>query len=65
MNHWKMTSREQNLYGIKTGVDYPKPIINLQESGRTVRKKIWRHRSHELVKKERNRILTVQTRSGI
>ena len=39
------------------GKDYPIPVIDLQESSRIARKKVWGHRKHPLVQKENKRIL--------
>lgn len=54
---WKLTVMEQALYEVELGVDYPKPIVDLVESGRVAREKIWGHRTHEMVKEEGLRIL--------
>ena len=54
---WKMGLMEQNLSEVTIGVNYPNPIIDLVESSRTARKKIWGHRKHPLVQKENKRIL--------
>ncbi len=59
---WRMTAMEQSLYGIQVGIDYPFPIVDLMESGRKARKKIWAHRSHQKVKEEKQRILMTHTR---
>jgi deoxyribodipyrimidine photo-lyase len=60
---WEMTVMEQELYGIEIGKDYPKPIVDLNESGKIARKKIWEHRSHPQVRKEKARILKQHTRN--
>lgn len=59
---WKMTEMEQVLYRIKIGEDYPHPVVNLEESGKKARDKIWGHRNHEAVRKEKQRILITHTR---
>ena len=59
---YKMSVMEQKVYGITLGVDYPLPIINIEESGKEARKKIWGHRKNETVKLENNRILLTHTR---
>lgn len=59
---WQMTAMEQAFYGIDIGKDYPAPLVNLVESGKRARQKIWGHRGHDLVKKEKARILTTHTR---
>ncbi|MBX2872556.1 MAG: DNA photolyase family protein [Saprospiraceae bacterium] len=59
---WLLTEMEQTLYGLRLGVDYPKPVVDLVESGRIARDKIWGHRSNELVQKESRRILKKHTK---
>ena len=54
---WKMSVMEQTFCGVIIGKDYPIPVIDLQESSRTARKKVWGHRKHPLVQKENKRIL--------
>lgn len=58
---WKMTELEQQFYGIRIGRDYPEPIVDLAESGRLAREKIWGHREHVLVQQEQQRLLRVHT----
>jgi deoxyribodipyrimidine photo-lyase len=53
----KMSLLDQNFYGVIIGKDYPYPVINITESAKLAREKIWRHRKHELVKTENIRIL--------
>lgn len=54
---WKMSVMEQLFCGVIIGKDYPIPVIDLQESSRIARKKVWGHRKHPLVQKENKRIL--------
>ena len=58
----KMSTLEQDFYGIQLGVDYPFPIVSVEEAAKEARKNIWGHRSHDLVKKENKRILYKHTR---
>ena len=60
---WKMTAMEQAFTGFTLGKDYPLPLVDLDESGKRARQKIWGHRSHELVKKETRRIVKTHTRN--
>jgi len=60
-----MSQIEQELYGVKIGVDYPAPLIDLEQSGREARDKIWAHRKHEAVQKENLRILITHTHPRI
>ncbi|MEL6986697.1 MAG: deoxyribodipyrimidine photo-lyase [Bacteroidota bacterium] len=59
---WQMTTMEQQLCNTIIGKDYPKPIVDVKESAKLARKKIWGHRSHPLVKEEKWRILKTHTR---
>lgn len=61
---WKMTDMEQGFCLVGIGRDYPKPVVNLQESGKHARNKIWGHRKNELVKKDSQRILAMHTRAN-
>ena len=57
-----MTTAEQAMYGVLIGKDYPHPIVDLEQSGKAARNKIWGHRSHQLVQAENTRILNKHTR---
>lgn len=39
---WKMTEIEQMMYGIKLGVDYPKPIVDFEVAHKRARDFLWR-----------------------
>ena len=39
------------------GEDYPLPIVDLQESARLARDKIWGHKKHPAVQQEKKRLL--------
>ncbi len=54
---WKMTMMEQTFCGVMIGEDYPLPIVDLQESARLARDKIWGHKKHPAVQKEKKRLL--------
>ena len=54
---WKMTSMEQTFCGVTIGLHYPSPIVNLQESAKTARDKIWGHKKHPAVQQEKQRLL--------
>ncbi|WP_339654381.1 FAD-binding domain-containing protein [uncultured Maribacter sp.] len=54
---WKMTKMEQTFCGVTIGEDYPLPIVDLQESARIARDKIWGHKKHPAVQKEKKRLL--------
>ena len=59
---WTITPMELDLLGIE--LHYPKPIIDLEESGKKARNKIWGHRNNELVKLENKRIVQLHTRNN-
>ena len=56
---WKMTAMEQTFCGVIIGEDYPLPIVDLQESARIARDKIWGHKKHPAVQKEKKRLLRI------
>ena len=60
---WLMTDMEKAMYNANTD-SYPSPIVDLKESGKAARARIWGHRSHEEVKKEKQRILKTHTRNN-
>lgn len=61
----KMSPLEQVLYGVKIGIDYPTPVVDIVQSGRQARVNIWDHRKHQEVQKENSRILTTHTHPRI
>ncbi len=54
---WTMTPMEQVFYDFTLGEDYPLPIVGLKESAKKARDKIWGHKKHPAVQKEKKRIL--------
>lgn len=54
---WKMTTMEMALYGITIGVNYPLPIVDLEKSSAIARDKIWGHKKHPEVQKDKKRLL--------
>jgi deoxyribodipyrimidine photo-lyase len=61
---WLMTEMDQMFCGVILGKDYPYPIINLEESAKKARNKIWGHRENDLVKSESKRIILTHTRNS-
>ena len=61
---WKMTLMDQLFYGIKIGIDYPLPIVDLEKSSKKARAKIWGHRNNEIVRKEKKQIVIKHTRNS-
>ena len=54
---WKMSAMEQMFCGVVIGTNYPLPIVDLQNSSRKARDKIWAHKKHPAVQREKFRIL--------
>ncbi len=54
---WKMSLMEQYLYNIQIGKDYPKPIVDIEESRKAASEVVWSFRKTDEVKKEGDRIL--------
>ena len=59
---WKMTVMEQMFCEVNIGKDYPLPIVDLQESARIARDKIWKHKKHPAVQKEKWRLLNTHVK---
>jgi deoxyribodipyrimidine photo-lyase len=65
---WKMTAMDQLFCEVTIGKDYPLPIVDLQESARLARDKIWGHKKHPAVQKEKIRLLNThvnRTHNGL
>lgn len=61
---WTMTKMDQAFCGVSIGQDYPTAIVDLTESGKRARDKIWGHRKNDTVKKDSKRILATHTRAN-
>ena len=59
---WLLAPLEMQMYGLELGVDYPLPVVNIEDSGRKARDLLWRWRSRAEVKREKSRILNRHTR---
>lgn len=59
---WLIPPLEGEFIGFRIGENYPLPIIDLTESGKAARTKIWGHRKNDLVKKEKGRILALHVK---
>lgn len=60
---WNMTLMEQSFCQVLLGKDYPFPIVDLQESARVARDKIWGHKKHPAVQKEKVRLLKTHVKT--
>ena len=56
---WLMSEMESEIYMFKVGTDYPSPIVNLKETSKCAKDKIWGHLKNKKVKDERKRILKI------
>jgi deoxyribodipyrimidine photo-lyase len=54
---WKLSEMEQEFYQCKIGVDYPQPIVDIEETRKNASDIVWSFRSTSLVKIEGKRIL--------
>ena len=56
---WLMSDMESSFYNFKIGKDYPSPIIDIKETSRKAKDKIWGHLKNNKVKQEKKRILKI------
>ena len=54
---WEMSIEDQKKYNFILGKDYPSPIVNLKETSKYAKEKIWGHLKNKMVKDEKKRIL--------
>jgi deoxyribodipyrimidine photo-lyase len=54
---WQLSELEQAMYGFTLGKDYPWPVVDLSESAKTARDKIWAYRKSPEVQKGKKQIL--------
>jgi deoxyribodipyrimidine photo-lyase len=60
---WKATAIDLIDCGITLGEDYPHPIVDLKETAKVARAKIWGHRKTKEVRENKRRIVTLHTRN--
>lgn len=58
---WTITSMEETLYGFSYGIDYPKPIVDLEASQKHASNVLWALQKDALVYQESKRILRKHT----
>lgn len=54
---WQLSELEQAMYGFTLGKDYPKPIVDLNQSAKSARDKIWSYRKTPAVQQGKKQIL--------
>lgn len=59
-----MTEMEQQLYNFRLGIDYPLPIIDIDETRKKASDILWNLRKNKTVKQESRRILNTHTLRG-
>lgn len=59
-----MTEMEQQLYNFKLGIDYPWPIVDIDETRKKASDILWNLRKNRTVKQESRRILNKHTLRG-
>ena len=62
---WTMSAMEQTFCGVTIGLNYPLPIVDLKESAKKARDKIWGHKKHPAVNAEKQRILATHVNKRI
>lgn len=60
----RMTSMEQQLYGVHMGTDYPNPIVQFETATRHGRDLLWSYRKLDVVKQEAIMMIQKHTREG-
>ena len=59
---WLMTEMDKSFTDLKG--DYPPPIVDITESGKKARSKLWGFRKNKEVKKDGLRIVKTHTRNN-
>ncbi|MCU0428923.1 MAG: DNA photolyase family protein [Cytophagaceae bacterium] len=54
---WTMTEMEQELFGCRIGVDYPAPLVPLEERRKWAAEQIWKVRQNTSIEEENTRII--------
>jgi deoxyribodipyrimidine photo-lyase len=54
---WKLSDMEQTLYGVKLGVDYPLPVVDLSATRKPASDQVWGLRKTKKARQEGARIL--------
>ncbi len=54
---WKLSDMEQTLYGVKLGVDYPLPVVDLNATRKLASDQVWGLRKTKKARQEGARIL--------
>ena len=58
---WLITPLEEEIFEFKKGIDYPNPIVNLEETRRFASDTLWNLKNDVIVFNENQRILKKHT----
>ena len=61
---WKLNPIEQQFYHCEIGVDYPNPIVNIEETRKFASDIVWSFRKNDAVREEGGRILKKHVNSS-
>lgn len=61
---WKLSEIEQKLYNCIIGVNYPQPIVNIDETRKFASEKVWALRKSKIVKSEAKKIIEKHVRKN-
>ena len=59
---WLITDLEQKMFGFSIGTDYPKPIVDIKQTGGEAREIFWKYKQKSSSKKESHRIIRKHVR---
>lgn len=61
---WMLTPMEELMYGVSLPKDYPFPVVDIEQTGRQARERLWGFRNHPAVQAEKPRILRRHVRNN-
>lgn len=61
---WQLSEMEQLMYGVKIGLDYPAPIVDIKTTYNQARTLLWSWRNKPEVKEDAARILSMHVRKS-
>jgi deoxyribodipyrimidine photo-lyase len=61
---WIITPMEELMYQLTLGKNYPKPIVDITQTGKDARQILWSFKNGKMVKKEKQRILATHIRQS-
>ena len=61
---WLINDMESKFYNFNPGIDYPKPIVDLKNSTKSAKEKIWKHLKDPRVISEKKKIIRRHVNQG-